>query len=144
MLGREGQLVTEAVDGLDCISKFDDAQAQGLKFDVILMDNEMPIVNGEDIVTRLRSRGCTVPIFGLTGHTRLDEIRSFMAHGVDAVLPKPLSIGRLVSELDKFNSSKPSVLATTTTAAASNAIIADMIAHKSYNINDANEFSPGS
>jgi signal transduction histidine kinase len=46
-LRRHGYTCYEAVDGLDCLKKYDSLLAEGVAIDVILMDYEMPVMNGK-------------------------------------------------------------------------------------------------
>jgi osomolarity two-component system sensor histidine kinase SLN1 len=101
MLVGEGQIVSEAVDGMDCLQMYEESLDRGEIIDVIIMDSEMPYVSGKKAATMLRSKGFTGAIFGLLeeGTSFVDlETRSLMASGVDAVLMKPLSLDVLHAE----------------------------------------------
>jgi CheY-like chemotaxis protein len=64
-------------------------------FDAILMDFEMPVMNGPTATAKLRALGCTAPIIGITGNVLPTDVQLFRDHGANAVLPKPLKIADL-------------------------------------------------
>ncbi|KAL3653349.1 hypothetical protein CASFOL_003030 [Castilleja foliolosa] len=64
-------------------------------FDCILMDCEMPVMNGTEATTRIREAeeiyGVRIPIMGLTAHSKGEEIDKMIQAGVDGYLTKPLN-----------------------------------------------------
>ena len=97
-----------ADDGAAAIEKF-----QNGRYDLILMDMQMPRVDGYEATRRIREieamksdtpqndRG-RIPIIALTAHAMPDEIRSMMAAGCDAHLAKPLQRKLLLQSLAKI------------------------------------------
>ena len=69
--------------------------AVGNQFDVVLMDMEMPVMNGYEAVHVLRARGYTGTILGLTAHQEGIEVARAILAGCDAVLTKPVSLDSL-------------------------------------------------
>lgn len=67
--------------------------------DVIMMDMEMPVMNGYEAVNVLRTRGYTGTIFGLTAHQDGPEVARAILSGCDAVLTKPISLDALKAAL---------------------------------------------
>ena len=68
--------------------------------DAILMDHQLPGMNGRDATRELRRRNVTVPIVGMTASaTAADEQACFDA-GMDAFLAKPVGLMRLGETLD--------------------------------------------
>jgi signal transduction histidine kinase/ActR/RegA family two-component response regulator len=68
--------------------------AEKERYYMILMDKEMPVMDGHAATKAIRKASDSVPIVGLTGNA-LDEQRSeFLACGADAVLTKPLSLSQ--------------------------------------------------
>jgi two-component system capsular synthesis sensor histidine kinase RcsC len=103
LLVNQGQHVMEAIDGLDCIRIYEEVvENGGGKLDVILMDEDMPLMSGKEASYVLRSKGYDNPIIGLSGEIRDYVINSFIDHGANAVLPKPLSIKMLEAELARL------------------------------------------
>ncbi|KAJ3037368.1 hypothetical protein HDV00_001734 [Rhizophlyctis rosea] len=68
-------------------------------FDVILMDNQMPRMTGEECVAELRRRGVVTPVVGITGNALKEDQESFMRAGANLVITKPLAKGKLVGAL---------------------------------------------
>jgi CheY-like chemotaxis protein len=64
-------------------------------YDYILMDFEMPVMNGPTATAQLRELGCTVPIIGVTGNVLPADVQYFLDSGANAVLPKPLKFAQL-------------------------------------------------
>ncbi|KAL9148605.1 hypothetical protein ABFS82_12G052500 [Erythranthe guttata] len=64
-------------------------------FDCILMDCEMPVMNGVEATARIRkaeeSYGVRIPIIALTAHKKGQEIDNMIQAGVDSYLTKPLN-----------------------------------------------------
>ncbi len=74
------------------------------RYHMILMDKEMPIMDGHAATMAIRKVGNSVPIVGLTGNA-LDEQRvEFLACGADAVLTKPLNRSRFEHVVHRFMS----------------------------------------
>lgn len=69
------------------------------RHDVILMDMEMPGVDGLEATRRLRERGYESPILGFTAHSDLASTNRCCDAGMNAVLHKPLSLEKLEAAL---------------------------------------------
>ena len=76
------------------------------RYDLILMDYEMPIMNGPTCVSELRKRGYEVVIIGITGNVLPDDINFFKLQGADEVLLKPINYNALIDTYDKISQSK--------------------------------------
>lgn len=72
-------------------------QSANNKFDVILMDLQMPIMDGYEAATELRRRGDETPIVALTAHAMREEHDRCIAVGINAHLAKPIDNQLLVS-----------------------------------------------
>ncbi|KAI4332296.1 hypothetical protein L6164_017218 [Bauhinia variegata] len=66
----------------------------GSYFDVIFMDNKMPIMDGAQATKELRAMGVKSMIVGVTSHSDdVSERNKFMASGLDQCFLKPLTRG---------------------------------------------------
>lgn len=91
LLATRGYTALEAADGLDAYNLVTRTMQDGLaQFDVVLIDNHMPIMNGHDATQKLRDAGYRGLIIGITGDSALTEVAAFMNRGADGVLVKPI------------------------------------------------------
>jgi len=95
LLQKNGDVCEMAEDGVDCLDRVSAANEEGRHFDIIILDYEMPRMNGPSCAKSLRDSGCSSLIVGLTGNCMLEDIRRFESHGADAVLPKPFKLDAL-------------------------------------------------
>lgn len=97
MLTRMGDVVVLAVNGIEAIDA-----VQRVPFDVVLMDVNMPEMDGLEATRRIRAlggRAGRVPILALTaGATEADQQRSYAA-GMNAHVAKPVGRARLAEVL---------------------------------------------
>ena len=81
------------------------AACRSTPFALILMDVQMPVMDGLTAareIRRLEPPGHSVPIIALTASAMTDEVQRCMAAGMNAVLAKPLEIGKLRELLDQY------------------------------------------
>ncbi len=69
------------------------------RYDVILMDVQMPKMDGVSATHCLRDAGCHTPIIALTAHVLADEEGRFREAGMDAWLSKPYDARKLVETM---------------------------------------------
>ncbi|GLJ45600.1 hypothetical protein SUGI_0959930 [Cryptomeria japonica] len=75
---------------------------QGRTYDLILMDKEMPVMDGHEATRQLRTMGVKTPIIALTGNALQSDKDLFFEAGVDDFQTKPLSRDKLVQLLARF------------------------------------------
>lgn len=90
-----GASVEIASDGREAIEK-----ASRANYDVILMDLQMPVMDGYESTGELRKRGYRGKIVALTAHAFAEEKQRCLRSGFDAHLSKPVNSGRLLEEID--------------------------------------------
>jgi len=81
------------------------------RFDLILMDLDMPVVDGVTAARQLREAGYRGPILALTAHVMAHEIERSLAAGCDAHLSKPIDRGKLLAVLQQWLSPQISPVA---------------------------------
>ncbi|KAJ1414473.1 histidine kinase-like ATPase [Ochromonadaceae sp. CCMP2298] len=92
ILKGKGYVCREAADGQLALDVYNQMCADGTPPCAVLMDCEMPVMNGPTATKQLREMGCECFIVGVTGNVMHADIDNFMQHGADAVLAKPLRI----------------------------------------------------
>lgn len=98
-LGRAGAEVRVAANGREAVALAQAASAGVLDapFDLILMDVQMPVLDGLEATRRLRALGFTVPVVAVTAAAGDEERARCMAAGCDGFLEKPVRQADLVS-----------------------------------------------
>ena len=91
LLERQGHTCHPATNGLEAVEMYKTDPT----FDTILMDYEMPVMDGPTATQQLRDLGCQAHIIGVTGNVLADDVAYFKSHGADHVLPKPVDLSRL-------------------------------------------------
>jgi CheY-like chemotaxis protein len=89
-LARHGHTVVLAEDGAGALA----AAEHAAPFDVVLMDIQMPGMNGEEAARRIRQlpgQAGSVAIIALTANVVLSDRDRYIAAGMDACLPKPIA-----------------------------------------------------
>jgi signal transduction histidine kinase/DNA-binding NarL/FixJ family response regulator len=89
-LRQTGALVTVADNGRMAVDGALSALAAGEPFDVILMDMQMPVLDGYGATASLRARAYERPIVALTAHAMADDRARCLAAGCDDYLTKPV------------------------------------------------------
>jgi len=89
-LRRAGASVEIAKDGVEGVEAVRRAEAEGTPFDLILLDMQMPRMDGYEAARRLRRRGGSPPILALTAHAVHGDRESCLEAGCDEYLRKPV------------------------------------------------------
>ncbi|GJQ26657.1 MAG: hypothetical protein HBSAPP02_16890 [Phycisphaerae bacterium] len=90
ILERAGATVTIVEDGKAAVHSALAARHLGKPFDVILMDMQMPLMDGASAVRHLRRQQYTGPVIALTAHVMTGERERCLAAGCDDYVSKPI------------------------------------------------------
>ena len=89
--------LTFAESGQEALEK-----ASARKYDLILMDIQMPGMDGHETTEELRRRGFRAPIIAFTAHAIKSEHDKCRQSGCNGVLTKPLTGSVLIENIAKF------------------------------------------
>jgi len=98
ILEREGVEVTVVGDGKSAVDAIR-TNTNGRSFDAVLLDMQMPVMDGYQAAREFRSRGITVPIVAFTASTMPEEQAASHEAGCNAFVPKPIDRERLLKTL---------------------------------------------
>jgi signal transduction histidine kinase/HPt (histidine-containing phosphotransfer) domain-containing protein/ActR/RegA family two-component response regulator len=94
LLGAEGALVTLASNGVEAVEHF---RRDPAGFDVVLMDVQMPVMDGYEATRQLRALAPQLPVIGQTAHALPRDREQCLAAGMCEHLTKPLDPDALVA-----------------------------------------------
>ncbi|MFU8829679.1 MAG: ATP-binding protein, partial [Phycisphaerales bacterium] len=105
-LQRAGAHVTLAADGRAALEAVDGASTP---FDCILMDMQMPVMDGCEATRVLRSKGCSTPILMLTANTGGEFMQEAIGAGCEGYMNKPVGSAALIGSIDRLINERRSV-----------------------------------
>src|SRR5262249_50078823 len=101
VLAKMGHKVTIANNGKQGMEL-----ATSRKFDLILMDIQMPVMGGLEATARIREEeqksGVHVPIVAMTAHAIKGDEEKYLSSGMDGYVSKPVNVERLRSEISRL------------------------------------------
>lgn len=103
LLHTMGASVETAADGIEAVKHFTESDEN--YFDLILMDVQMPEMNGYDATRQIRAlprMDASVPIIAMTADAFTEDIEMSKAAGMNSHLPKPFDIASLNREIIKY------------------------------------------
>jgi two-component system capsular synthesis sensor histidine kinase RcsC len=101
-------IIKEQLEALGCTAVVAANGEQALelwpqgRFDVVLTDVNMPVMDGYQLATALRQLDQTVPIIGITANALREEGQRCTAVGMNAWMVKPLNLMMLRTHLEKY------------------------------------------
>ena len=104
LLMEEGCIVDTAKDGVACIDMIEKAEADYYK--LILMDIQMPVMNGYDTALAIRkmndAKKSRIPIIAMTANAFAEDIQKALSVGMNAHVAKPIDMNILVPTMMKY------------------------------------------
>ena len=94
--------VAKALNGLEAVDK-----ALQEAYDLILMDCQMPKLDGYDATRRLREAGIETPIVAMTAHTLSGDREKCLDAGMNDYLTKPIALDKLAATLAHWLDAAP-------------------------------------
>jgi signal transduction histidine kinase/CheY-like chemotaxis protein len=109
-LKRNGAWVSKAMDGKEALDKI-----QTTHFDLILMDIQMPVMDGKEATKIMRKLGINTPVIGCSAHALESEKDECISLGMNGYLTKPFEEEELINILTgiqqiKVNSNNPEIV----------------------------------
>ena len=98
-LTEAGAKVSLADNGRIAIESIGANESAGTPFDVVLMDMQMPIMDGYEATSRLRTAGYARPIVAITAHALSGDCEKTLKVGCDAYLSKPVNRVQLIDTI---------------------------------------------
>jgi CheY-like chemotaxis protein len=122
LLERWGVAVTQALDGREAVAAVQRAAAEGLPFDAVLMDVQMPVMSGHEATRTLRELEASgalqaleaaghaqptkplrlLPIIALTAAALVTEREEALSAGMNDFLTKPIDADKLRAALRRW------------------------------------------
>jgi DNA-binding response OmpR family regulator len=95
-LGMYGFEVITASHGIDALGQY---KAHSGNFGTIVTDNEMPHMNGLELVRSLREIGFKGRIVVVSGNLKVEDLRAYQNYAISGFFHKPFEIGMLATIL---------------------------------------------
>src|SRR5271154_3103163 len=101
LLQKQGHTVTSVNNGIEAVQLWE--QNQSSQFDIILMDVQMPEMDGLQATARIRERelatGAHIPIIAVTAHAMKGDRERCLAAGMDGYITKPINPAELAATI---------------------------------------------
>ena len=95
--------VDNAVNGEEAVEKF--AASDEGYYDLILMDIQMPVLNGYEASRKLRGlnhpQASSIPVIAMTANAFDEDVANALAAGMNGHIPKPINLNLLFDTLGK-------------------------------------------
>jgi signal transduction histidine kinase len=108
MLKETGHTIVEVENGAQAVEKVREAFGQGDPFDLILMDVQMPEMNGMEATQQIRAMegpAALVPIIAITAFAMDEDEEKFMNAGMDGYVTKPVDFEELADTIMRITES---------------------------------------
>lgn len=108
LLSDEGLIIERAKDGVECVEMLE--KAPDGYYDIILMDIQMPIMNGYEAATKIRRiddpEKADIPIIALTANAFSEDKDNAIKAGMSDHVPKPIDMNVLLPAMQKLITGK--------------------------------------
>ncbi len=101
-LNRAGAEVVAVRNGKEALDWVRDKAEQGQTIDAVVMDMDMPVIDGYEAVRRLRASGFTSPILAVTAYARSEDREECLGMGCDDYVSKPIEWDRFFRKLTEL------------------------------------------
>ncbi len=105
-LSRAGAEVVTALNGREALDRVREALEDGRPFDALIMDMQMPVLDGYEAVRQLRAGGFTEPIMAVTAYAMSQDREECLSLGCDDYVSKPIEWDRFYAKLTRLLDAK--------------------------------------
>jgi two-component system sensor histidine kinase/response regulator len=106
LLNKRGHSVQLVGDGAEALASLEQES-----FDLLLMDIQMPVIDGLEVCRRIRASerltGKRLPIVAMTAHVMSGDRERFLEAGMDGYLSKPMRVRELDAALETVCMASP-------------------------------------
>jgi len=105
MIKKLGYQTVLAVNGADAVEKVEAADRESIPFDLVLMDVQMPVMDGYEATQVIRSKGYSkeqLPILAITANTYPEDIAQCLQSGMQGHIAKPVMVDNLQASLQNW------------------------------------------
>jgi CheY-like chemotaxis protein len=103
LLEKQGHSVEVAGNGREALARLSTES-----FDLVLMDVQMPVMDGFEATAAIRetekTTGEHIPIIAMTAHSLKGDCERCIAAGMDGYISKPIHVGELLTEIGRLSS----------------------------------------
>ncbi len=104
---KKSQAIVEfAQDGQKAIDAVNKANTDNTPYDIILMDMQMPVLDGYNATIQLRKQGVTTSILAVTAHALEGDREHCLSAGCNEYMSKPISKANLIETCTKLVNSQ--------------------------------------
>jgi two-component system, sensor histidine kinase len=96
ILKERGYSIDTACNGLEAVH-----MCEKNSYDIILMDIQMPVMDGIEAAKRIREGNIHTPIIAITAYALNGDRERFLAQGMDGYVSKPIKVEELFSTIEK-------------------------------------------
>jgi len=104
LLGGSGVQMETAENGRQAVERF--KASQPFYYDMILMDIQMPVMNGLDAARAIRALeredAKKIPIVAMTANAFVEDVQNSLEAGMDAHISKPLDMEKVFAAMERF------------------------------------------
>ncbi|MBU4221337.1 MAG: response regulator [Euryarchaeota archaeon] len=97
ILTANGFSADEAVNGEEAV-----ARVEKKAYDIVLMDIELPGMDGVEATRLIKKRHIDIPVIALTSYAMKGDRDRFLAAGFDGYISKPLDVTDFIDKLNKL------------------------------------------
>ncbi len=99
ILKKAGAESTAVENGQLACDEYESSVARGTPYDLILMDMQMPVLDGYAATRRLRELGCELPILAMTAHAMTGDRNNCIEAGCTDYISKPIQRDRFLATI---------------------------------------------